>query len=80
MLQTIRRIGEHNVAAVVSDSTIVTLQARANIRKEIPTILDLRDSAHHLHLIIKDITKLEEFKKVPPRTCSSSMFLVNPVV
>ncbi|EPS96167.1 hypothetical protein FOMPIDRAFT_1095199, partial [Fomitopsis schrenkii] len=55
-------IDSKRVAAICSDSTIVTLKSRREINKMYPTIFDLRDCCHHLHNLLADISKLEEFK------------------
>ena len=62
--QTISSVGEERWAAAVSDSTNVTKAARRQTTERVQTILDLRDSVHHIQLTIKDITFLEEFKPV----------------
>lgn len=58
------KIGPHRFAGIVSDSTIVTLKARAAIQALVPTIFNMRDCAHHLHNTIGDINKLEHFTQV----------------
>lgn len=62
--KTISDVGEERWAATVSDSTNVTKPAHRDITQKIPTMLDLRDSVHHIQLTIKDITGIEEFKPV----------------
>jgi hypothetical protein len=63
-LKAISDVGDERWAPTASDSTNVTKAARRDITAKIPTILDLRDSVHHIQLTIKDITNLEEFKPV----------------
>jgi hypothetical protein len=64
ILQTITSIGAEKWAATVSDSTNVTKVARRETSQVVKTMLDLRDSVHHIQLTIKDVTTLEEFKPV----------------
>jgi len=54
-------VGIDKWAAICSDSTAVTKNARRDIVDAIPTILDLCDACHHLHNMIKNITLLPEF-------------------
>ena len=49
---------------VVSDSTGNTKAGRRKAVERFPTILDAGDCVHHIHLAIKDITNLPEFKMV----------------
>ena len=72
IFQSMKRVGEGLWAGAVSDSTAVTLKARAELAGAIETLFDLRDSAHHIHSIIKDITKLPEFKDV----CANYVFSI----
>ncbi|KAJ7195433.1 ribonuclease H-like domain-containing protein [Mycena pura] len=62
--QAMRQVGESKWAAIVSDSTNVTLPERREITKEIPTVLDLCDVVHFLQHVIEDITNLTEFATV----------------
>ncbi|KAJ8584996.1 hypothetical protein M405DRAFT_746027, partial [Rhizopogon salebrosus TDB-379] len=55
-------VGTDKWAAICSDSTIVTKNARRDIVVEIPTMLDLCDVCHHLHNTIKNVTILPEFE------------------
>jgi hypothetical protein len=75
-LKTISDVGNERWAATASDSTNVTKAARRDITAKIPTILDLRDSVHHIQLTIKDITNLEEFKPVRPFSVLTNSFLI----
>ena len=68
--QSIDSIGSKRVAAICSDSTIVTLKSRCEINKDYPTIFDLRDCCHHLHNLMADISKLPEFKSVSKSLCA----------
>ncbi|KAG1766267.1 ribonuclease H-like domain-containing protein [Suillus occidentalis] len=55
---------EDKWAAICSDSTAVTKNARREVVDTIPTILDLCDACHHLHNTIKNITLLPEFEQM----------------
>jgi hypothetical protein len=60
----INHVGPYRFAAVGSDSTGNTKNARRNVVKDIPTIINFGDPIHHLNLTIKDITDLPDFKQV----------------
>ena len=49
---------------VVSDSTGNTKAGQRKAVERFPTILDAGDCVHHIHLAIKDITNLPDFKSV----------------
>ena len=59
-----QHVGVERFAGVASDSTSNTKLARILICKEIPTVIDIRDSVHHTNLAIKDICGLKCFRKV----------------
>ena len=49
---------------VVFDSTGNTKAGQRKAVEQFPTILDAGDCVHHIHLAIKDITNLPDFKSV----------------
>jgi hypothetical protein len=59
-----RKIGDHNWVAIVSDNTNVTKAARRMVHEEQPTILAVWDCVHPLHNLIGDISKIPEYVKV----------------
>ena len=64
LIPIITSVGAEKWAATVSDSTNVTKAARRETTQVVKTMLNLRDSVHHIQLTIKDVTTLEEFKPV----------------
>ncbi|KAF7293507.1 DUF659 family protein [Mycena indigotica] len=60
----IEEIGLANAAAVCSDNTNVTKLARRLPQERIPGLITLWDCVHHIHNMIKDITKLPQFARV----------------
>lgn len=71
-------LGLGRIAAIVSDSTAVTKNARADVTSEIETILNVSDPCHHIHNTVKNITDLPEFKWVRgPPSCGGFPCIVN---
>ncbi|KAN0096962.1 hypothetical protein V8E55_001408 [Tylopilus felleus] len=64
IMKTIQDVGISQWAGICSDSTSVTKNAQRDIVASIPTMVDLNDVCHHIHNMIKDITKLSEFEQV----------------
>jgi hypothetical protein len=64
VIQTLKAIGLHNWAAVVSDNTNVTKAARRLIHEAVPTIMPIWDCVHHIQNMIKDVSNLSEYKPV----------------
>jgi len=74
VLQVVEAIGPNRFTAICSDNTGNTKNARRDVVKKYPTILNLADVCHHLANTAKDISNLPEFTKVGPHhrqhTCS----------
>ncbi|KAL0068725.1 hypothetical protein AAF712_004054 [Marasmius tenuissimus] len=62
-LPVIDDIGRNQFAGVVCDSTGNTRAFRRLLVQEIPTIIELPDTVHHLNLLVKDLVRVEHFKE-----------------
>ncbi|KAL0566773.1 hypothetical protein V5O48_015229 [Marasmius crinis-equi] len=61
--KNINSISQERTAATCSDNTNVTKATRAWIQESHPSIYSINDCVHHLHNMIGDITKLDQFKQ-----------------
>ncbi|KAJ8089205.1 hypothetical protein PM082_014453 [Marasmius tenuissimus] len=62
-LPVIDDIGRNHFAGVVCDSTGNTRAFRRLLVREIPTIIEMPDTVHHLNLLVKDLVRVEHFKE-----------------
>lgn len=62
--QVMDLVGRDRFSAVVTDGAANVVRARKLLVGETPTILNLSDPCHKLSLLIKDVTKLDEFREV----------------